>query len=154
MSFNLLSAWILLGDNATQLNVGSNETLCLDDNPRLECMARNTSIIELSSSAYSDTVQCRKDDPPIRNLTLAGTIGHDDFGFVVKRSYSALTSVLTCSLSIEGTRFPVAINQHQLSITCLNVDIGVSRTASFIMTGILILLLTLIYAVFKLLIMY
>ena len=118
-----LGFFSLLGDNATQL-INSNGLLCPTDDLKLECTARNTSIIELHSNIYNGSIQCRNDSPPMRILNIT------DVGYVV---YSNVTSVLICSLTVKARELP--INQ-QLSFTCLNIDIGVRATASFEVTGV------------------
>ena len=119
---------IILDDNATNI-VLPNTLLCPEDDLRVECTARNTSIIQWSSSAFkSDNFAlCQRDDPSIRNYTTS-----DGIGIVVEAHYSASTFVLACNLEIKASQLPM---DQQLLFTCHNVDIGISKNGTSEVSG-------------------
>ena len=110
-----------------------NRSICPEDDLRLECTARNSSIIEWSSNNNFYFTYCQKNDPPVRNDTIGATQI-----ITVKTNYSDETSdsTLICSLDIQARALPT---NQQLTFTCLNVDIGIRASASFEVAGILTL---------------
>ena len=121
----------MAGENATEL-VTNNTKICNDDRITLNCIVRNSTIIQWSSSFYGsgDQILCQRGDSSIRNTTI-NNIEMDIF-----TNYTAAglnrDSLLSCNVSFLASALPV---NQQLSVTCLNVDVEVQSTISFQITG-------------------
>ena len=119
----LLKLCTTLDNNATQFTKESY-LLCPEDYLRLECTARNTSALTLNNNFVNLNVPCQRNDLPVRNTTIAGV------EVAVLKVYSP--GSLICSFVLKAGELP---RNQQLSITCLNVDIGISATTYLIVEG-------------------
>ena len=112
-------------ERATELVLANKTRICPDDRINITCMARNTSIIQWSSNLSSRQIYCRKDNQTTRNITISNT------DVDIFTEYSAADSngntVLRCSLILTASELPV---NQQLSLSCLNSDIGVREAVS------------------------
>ena len=97
--------------------------MCPKDNLRVECAARNTSIIQWSSSVFKSAsfALCRRGDPSTQNIT------RDGIGIDVETHYSNSTFLLWCNIEMKASELLI---DQQLLFTCLNVDIGISRNST------------------------
>ncbi|MCG8621961.1 MAG: hypothetical protein MJE68_08215 [Proteobacteria bacterium] len=113
-------------ESATELMYPNKTEICPKDRINITCMARNTSIIQWSSRSLSNgQIHCIRSDPVRRNDTMGNTVVD------IFTEYSAAdvngNTVLTCSLSFVASELPI---NEQLSLVCLNVDIGVREVAT------------------------
>ena len=122
----------MAGENATELVVTNDTEICNDNRITLNCIVRNSTIIQWSSSFYGagDQILCQRGDSSIRNTTI-NNIEMDIF-----TNYTAAglnrDSLLSCNVRFLASALPV---NQQLSVTCLNVDVEVQSTNSFQITG-------------------
>ena len=113
-------------ESATELMYPNKTEICPEDRINVTCTARNTSIIQWSSRSLSNgQIHCIRSDPIRRNDTMGNTVVD------IFTEYSAAdisgNTVLTCSLSFVASKLPI---NEQLSLVCLNVDIGVREVAT------------------------
>ena len=136
----IMNSCLPAGLTATQLTITGipilNESifnLCPDTDLMFECTVKNSSSIQWSSNTNTTSqpqpVLCENTDHPgpVDSIVIGG-IQVD-----VEKNYSNETSILTCSLDVKAGELP---RNQQLSVTCLNVDIGISATAFFQVIGI------------------
>ena len=113
-------------ESATEFMYPNTTDICPEDRINVTCTARNTSIIQWSGRSLANgQIHCIRSDPVRRNDTIGNTIVD------IFTEYSAAdvngNTVLTCSLSFIASELPI---NEQLSLMCLNVDIGVREVAT------------------------
>ena len=118
------------GENATELVLTDETKICNDDKITLTCIARNSTIIQWTSSFYMDQIQCHKDDPSRRNTS----INNMDIDMFTNYTAAGINrdSLLSCNVSFLASALPV---NQQISVTCMNVAVEVETTISFQITG-------------------
>ena len=110
---------IFLENEATQLFAPSQASFCLEDDLRIDCIARNTSALQLNTGFFN--VTCKTSDLSVRNTTMAGV------EVAVLQNYSAGSSLLNCSFVLKAAELP---KDQQLFLVCSNVDIRTSTNTS------------------------